>query len=65
MLAPFSYTQLVWVSTLGFLVFGEVPDAWTVAGAAFIVGSGLYTAHRERVRRSQLLLLEGETGPNA
>jgi drug/metabolite transporter (DMT)-like permease len=64
-LAPFSYTQLVWVSFLGFLVFGEVPDAGTVVGAAFIVGSGLYTAHRERVRRSQLLALEGEPNPNA
>ncbi len=64
-LAPFSYTQLVWVSFLGFLVFGEVPDAWTVVGAVFIVGSGLYTAHRERVRRSQLLALEGESSPNA
>lgn len=64
-LAPFSYTQLVWVSLLGFLVFGEVPDIWTVTGAAFIVASGLYTAHRERVRRSQLLQLEGEPSPNA
>ena len=54
-LAPFSYTQLLWVSILGFLIFGEVPDVWTVTGAAFIVASGLYTAHRERVRRSQLL----------
>jgi drug/metabolite transporter (DMT)-like permease len=63
-LAPFSYTQLVWVSTLGFLIFGEVPDGWTVTGAAFIVASGLYTAHRERVRRSQLLALEGESSPN-
>ena len=64
-LAPFSYTQLVWVSFLGFMVFGEVPDGWTVVGAVFIVGSGLYTAHRERVRRSQLLALEGESSPNA
>ena len=64
-LAPFSYTQLVWVSILGFLVFGELPDVWTVVGAAFIVGSGLYTAHRERVRRSQLLTVEGEASPNA
>jgi drug/metabolite transporter (DMT)-like permease len=63
-LAPFSYTQLVWVSVLGFLVFGEVPDAWTVVGAAFIVASGLYTAHRERVRRSQLLDVAGENSPN-
>ena len=49
-LAPFSYTQLLWVSILGFLIFGEVPDIWTVTGAAFIVASGLYTAHRERVQ---------------
>jgi drug/metabolite transporter (DMT)-like permease len=64
-LAPFSYSQLLWVSILGFIVFGEVPDVWTVSGAAFIVASGLYTAHRERIRRSQLLALEGELSPNA
>ena len=64
-LAPFSYTQLLWVSILGFLVFGEVPDTWTIVGAGFIVASGLYTAHRERVRRSQLLDLAGEPSPNA
>jgi drug/metabolite transporter (DMT)-like permease len=64
-LAPFSYTQLLWVSILGFLVFGEVPDAWTIVGAGFIVVSGLYTAHRERVRRSQLLTVAGEPSPNA
>jgi drug/metabolite transporter (DMT)-like permease len=64
-LAPFSYTQLLWVSMLGFLIFGEVPDIWTVTGAIFIVASGLYTAHRERIRRSQLLALAGESSPNA
>jgi drug/metabolite transporter (DMT)-like permease len=63
-LAPFSYTQLVWVSLLGSVVFGEVPDVWTVTGAAFIVASGLYTAHRERIRRSQLSA-EAEPSPNA
>ncbi len=64
-LAPFSYSQLLWVSLLGFVIFGEVPDVWTVTGAVFIVASGLYTAHRERIRRSQLLALEGEPSPNA
>jgi drug/metabolite transporter (DMT)-like permease len=63
-LAPFQYTQLLWVSILGFMIFGEVPDIWTVTGAAFIVASGLYTAHRERVRRSQLPV-EAEPSPNA
>jgi drug/metabolite transporter (DMT)-like permease len=64
-LAPFSYMQLLWVSILGFLVFGELPDVWTVTGAAFIVASGLYTAHRERVRQSQLLAVPAEPSPNA
>jgi drug/metabolite transporter (DMT)-like permease len=64
-LAPFSYTQLLWVGILGFVIFGEVPDVWTVTGAVFIVASGLYTAHRERVRRSQLLTLPAEPSPNA
>jgi drug/metabolite transporter (DMT)-like permease len=64
-LAPFSYTQLLWVSVLGFFIFGEVPDAYTITGAAFIVASGLYTAHRERVRQSQLLAVPGEPSPNA
>jgi drug/metabolite transporter (DMT)-like permease len=63
-LAPFSYVQLLWVSIFGFVIFGELPDAWTIAGASFIVASGLYTAHRERVRRSQLLLVAGENSPN-
>ena len=55
--------SLLWVSILGFLIFGEVPDVWTVIGAAIIVASGLYTAHRERVRRSQLVAL-AEPSPN-
>jgi drug/metabolite transporter (DMT)-like permease len=63
-LAPFSYIQLLWVTLLGFLIFGEVPDVWTIAGAAVIVASGLYTAHRERARRSQLAALAAEPSPN-
>jgi drug/metabolite transporter (DMT)-like permease len=59
-LAPFSYTQLVWASIFGFLLFGELPDIWTITGATFIVASGLYTAHRERIRRSQLFVLPAE-----
>jgi drug/metabolite transporter (DMT)-like permease len=64
-LAPFSYAQLLVVSLLGFFIFGEVPDAWTMIGAAFIVLSGLYTAHRERVRRSQMAAAAAEPAPNA
>jgi drug/metabolite transporter (DMT)-like permease len=63
-LAPFQYTQLLWVSILGFVIFGELPDIWTVTGAVFVVASGLYTAHRERIRRSQLPM-QAEPSPNA
>ena len=48
-LAPFSYSQLIWSTIAGFLVFSAFPDAWTLVGAAIIIASGLYTAHRERI----------------
>ncbi|HEV7256571.1 MAG TPA: DMT family transporter [Bosea sp. (in: a-proteobacteria)] len=49
LLAPFSYIQLLWASLLGLVVFAVLPDFWTLVGAVIIAGSGLYTAHRERV----------------
>ncbi|MGL5448616.1 MAG: DMT family transporter [Rhabdaerophilum sp.] len=52
-LAPFSYLQLVWATTLGYLVFGSLPDQWIAAGSALIVASGIYTAHRERIRAKE------------
>jgi drug/metabolite transporter (DMT)-like permease len=47
-LAPYVYTQLVWVIILGYLVFGQVPNNWTIAGAAIVIASGLYLLNRER-----------------
>lgn len=52
--APFRYTLLIWAGLAGFLVFGERPDLIAAAGAVLIVGSGLYTLHREAVRRRSL-----------
>lgn len=49
-LAPFSYMQLIGSGVLAFLIFGAVPDSWTFVGAGVIIASGLYTAHRERIR---------------
>jgi len=48
-LAPFIYTEIVWMIALGFLVFGDVPNRWTLAGAAVVIVSGLYLLYRERV----------------
>jgi drug/metabolite transporter (DMT)-like permease len=47
-LAPFIYTQMVWTTTLGFLVFGQVPQRWTIIGGLVVVSSGLYLLNRER-----------------
>lgn len=51
-ISPFFYSELIGVTILGFLVFADVPDKWTMIGAIIIVSSGLYIAHRERVRAS-------------
>ena len=48
-LAPFLYVSLITHSTAGFLVFGQVPDRWTLAGAAIVILTGLYLLHREHV----------------
>jgi drug/metabolite transporter (DMT)-like permease len=47
-IAPFRYTALLWAILLGYLLFGDAPDAMMVTGATIIVLSGLYTFHRER-----------------
>ncbi len=48
-LGPYVYIQIVWMTLLGYLVFGDVPNHWTLAGAAIIVASGLYLLRREQV----------------
>lgn len=49
-LQPFNFTLLVWATLMGFLVFGNLPDLWTIVGGAIVVASGLYTILRERKR---------------
>lgn len=50
-LSPFIYSQMVWMIALGYLVFGDVPNEWTLMGAGIVIASGLYLIHRERRRR--------------
>jgi drug/metabolite transporter (DMT)-like permease len=50
LLQPYNYTLFVWAVVVGYLFFGDIPDRWTLAGAAIIIVSGLYVWHRERVR---------------
>ncbi|MDF1609186.1 DMT family transporter [Hoeflea sp. YIM 152468] len=46
--APFVYSQILWMTLLGLLVFGDVPDGWTLVGASIICLSGFYIMNRER-----------------
>ena len=48
-LAPFFYTQLVWVMLLGWLVFGDFPDGWSLLGMGIIVASGIYLVGHQRL----------------
>lgn len=51
LLAAFIYSQIIWMAGLGWFIFGDAPDGWTVAGSGIVIASGLYILHRERVRR--------------
>jgi drug/metabolite transporter (DMT)-like permease len=57
-LSPFMYTQLLWAVTFGYLVFGNVPSHWTLAGAAIVVASGLYLLYREQKVRGTVAPIE-------
>jgi drug/metabolite transporter (DMT)-like permease len=48
-LAPLPYVSLLTHTTAGFLVFGQVPDRWTLAGAGIVIATGFYLLHREHV----------------
>jgi len=50
-LAPYPYAQMVWATALGILAFGDMPDRYTLIGAAIIIASGLYIVERERQLR--------------
>lgn len=45
--APFSYSELIWASAIGFAAFGDVPTATTLIGGAVLAASGLYLLRRQ------------------
>jgi drug/metabolite transporter (DMT)-like permease len=49
LLAPFTYTTVIWAVLSGYLVFGQLPDRWSVGGMAVIVASGLFLVARQRL----------------
>ena len=52
LVAPFIYTNLLFTTTWGFVLFGNLPDFWTIVGALIIVAAGIYVWARDRSVRS-------------
>jgi drug/metabolite transporter (DMT)-like permease len=52
LVASFEYTGLIWASLWGFIFWGEIPGLATLAGAALIVGAGLYMLSRANGKRT-------------
>jgi drug/metabolite transporter (DMT)-like permease len=59
-LAPYGYAQIVLMVALGYVVFGDIPDRWTLVGSAVVIASGLYLLHRERVTGRAVVASAGE-----
>lgn len=64
-LAPFSYTQLIWVTVMGYLVFDQFPDHWSLIGIAVIMASGIYIATHQQLSERQLRAELRESAPGA
>jgi drug/metabolite transporter (DMT)-like permease len=48
--SPFEYSALIWATLLGFLLWGELPDGYTLLGAGVVISSGLYIIYRETIK---------------
>lgn len=55
LLAPFNYSKLIWVTILGYLVFGDLPGFNTLMGSSIIVAAGLYVLYREGRRSTEAI----------
>jgi drug/metabolite transporter (DMT)-like permease len=51
--APFEYSALLWASLWGFMLWGDMPGASTLAGAALIIAAGLWMIYKESGIRNQ------------
>lgn len=49
-LAPFQYSQMIWGTVIGWLLWQDLPDEWILIGGGLVIASGLYILHRETVR---------------
>jgi drug/metabolite transporter (DMT)-like permease len=47
-IAPFEYSSMIWVVSIGYFVFGEMPTLNVAIGAAIVIASGIFVIFRER-----------------
>jgi len=47
--APFMYSQIFWALGFGFLLFGALPDRYSVIGGLIVIGSGIYLLRRQKI----------------
>lgn len=63
-LAPFQYLEIIGATAMGYIFFGDFPDAVTWFGTAIILGSGIYVFHRERrLERAEVTAAQGGVPP--
>ncbi|NQU61444.1 MAG: DMT family transporter [Rhodospirillales bacterium] len=53
LVAPFKYFNMVWAVLFGFIIWGDIPDTWTITGAGFVICSVLYIMRREAQRKKR------------
>ena len=50
-IGPFNYSAILWATLFGWLIWGDLPDHWVIAGAAVVIASGLFIVFRETRRQ--------------
>ena len=61
-LAPFSYSIIIWSMLIGLIVFNSFPDGITLVGTAILIAAGLYIWHREKVTNTPSTPIEATLG---
>lgn len=51
-IAPYTYTSLLWAGCFGYILWGHVPDNLTLLGAAIVAASGVFIMYREAHRKA-------------
>ena len=52
LVSPYKYSQLIWALIFGYIFWDYIPNVWIVFGSVLVVGSGLYSLHRDTRRNA-------------